>query len=348
MKIAIATVQVPFIKGGAELLVKMLKTELIRKGHETEIISIPFRWYPPRNLFKSILMGRMMDIHDMNGDKIDLVIAMKFPAYYVKHDNKVIWLMHQHRQAYDLWQTKFGDLHLTNSGWLAKKIIEKLDKKYISEARNVFTISKNSSKRLKGFNKIHATPLYHPPLNHEKLHCKKYGDFIFYASRIDAMKRQRVLVESAKYIKSNTKIYIAGSGSKYEIDHIKGIIKRNKLQKKVKLLGFIREEEKIKYYANCLGVYFGSYDEDYGYITLEAFFSKKPVIIHHDAGGPTEFVKDGKNGYVISTDPKEIAKKIDMLSCNKKLAKRLGHNGFQTLKDKKISWDHVIDKLLKK
>ena len=110
----------------------------------------------------------------------------------------------------------------------------------------------------------------------------------------------------------------------------------------------ISEEDKIKYYANCLAVYFGAYDEDYGYITLESFYSKKAIIVHPDAGGPLEFVKQNDNGYIIEPDPQEIACTIDNLYLNKKKAKTMGENGYQTLIDKNVNWDYVIEKLLMK
>lgn len=348
MKIAIAMVQVPFITGGAEIHAELLKKELKKRGHQAEIVTIPFKWYPPSTLLDCMITGRMVDLTEVNGEKIDLVIAMKFPAYYVKHSNKVIWLLHQHRQAYDLWGTKYGDLDkLGKGGELIRNIIIKNDNMYIGEAKAIFTNAQNTANRLKKYNNIDAIALYHPPQNHEKLHCKEFEDFIFYPSRIDEMKRQRILVEAAKYIKSDVKIYIAGGGSEKEIQYLESLIEKNNLHKKVRLLGFISEEEKIDYYARCLGVYFGAYDEDYGYITLEAFFSKKPIIVHYDAGGPLEFVKDNENGYVIEENPKIVAEKIDELFYDKGKAKKLGMNGYQLMQEKNINWDYVIKKLLK-
>ena len=118
------------------------------------------------------------------------------------------------------------------------------------------------------------------------------------------------------------------------------------MEKRVSLVGFISEEQKINYYANCLGVYFGAYDEDYGYITLESFFSRKPVIVHKDSGGPLEFVVDGENGFIIDTDPKILANKIDYLYENKIKAKIMGENGYISLREKNVNWDYVISNLL--
>lgn len=346
MKIAIATVQVPFITGGAEILVNMLKQELIKRGHRAEVVTIPFKWYPSDSLEKSMMMGRMIDLSEINGEKIDRVIAMKFPAFYLKHDHKVIWLMHQHRQAYDLWETPYGDLHNFDNGEKLRKLIHECDKKYLEESDHIYTIAQNTSNRLLKYCGIQSDVLYHPPLNYEKLHCEEYGDYIFYTSRIDQIKRQRLLVEAMQYVKTDVKAVIAGGGSEEEIAYLKELIKKHSLSNKVKLAGFISEEEKIKYYANCLGVYFGAYDEDYGYITLESFFAKKPIIVHKDSGGPLEFVTDEINGFVIDDDPRMIAEKMDQWYLDKKLAQKQGENGYQSLLDKNINWDYVIDALL--
>lgn len=346
MKIAIATVQVPFITGGAEILVNMLKQELIKRGHRAEVVTIPFKWYPSDSLEKSMMMGRMIDLSEINGEKIDRVIAMKFPAFYLKHDHKVIWLMHQHRQAYDLWETPYGDLHNFDKGEKLRNLIHECDKKYLEESEHIYTIAQNTSNRLLKYCGIQSDVLYHPPLNYEKLHCEEYGDYIFYASRIDQIKRQRLLVEAMQYVKTDVKAVIAGGGSEEEIAYLKELIKKHSLSNKVKLAGFISEEEKIKYYANCLGVYFGAYDEDYGYITLESFFAKKPIIVHKDSGGPLEFVTDEINGFVIDGDPRMIAEKMDQWYLDKKLAQKQGENGYQSLLDKNINWDYVIDALL--
>lgn len=347
MRIAISTVQVPFIRGGAEILVEMLRDELKKRGHQVDVVTIPFKWYPGESLVNCMMMGRMMDLTEVNGQKVDRVIAMKFPAYYVKHEKKVLWLMHQHRQAYDLWNTPYGDLQNFPDGKKIREFIMESDKKYLGESEAVFTIAQNTSNRLMNFCGISSTPLYHPPLNCEKLHCEEYGDYIFYPSRIDKIKRQRLLVEAAKYIKTDAKIVLAGSGSDLELEYINDLIKKHNLQEKVKLAGFISEEEKINYYANCLGVYFGAYDEDYGYITLEAFFSDKPVIVHTDAGGPLEFVEHEKNGYVLEVDAQKVAEKIDELYTNRKKAEQLGREGRRSLDEKHMDWDYVIEQLLR-
>ena len=347
MKVGIATVQVPFIRGGAESLVEMLKSELLKREYQTEIVTIPFKWYPWEQLINCMIMGRMIDITESDGEKIDKVIAMKFPSYYLKHENKVCWLMHQHRSAYDLWGAEYGDLHTLPNGEELRRIVLENDNRYLPEARNIFTIARTTSDRLMRYNHLKSEVLYHPPKDHEAFYCEEYGDYVFYPSRINPMKRQMLLISAAKYLKSDAKIVIAGTGASSEIEKMKSYIRENLLENKVKLLGYISDEEEIQLYSKCLAVYFGTYNEDYGYITLEGFCAQKPVIIHPDAGGPTEFVEDGVNGFVVEPDPVEIAGKIDALFENKKEAERLGKNGKKTITDRNMNWDHVIDRLLK-
>lgn len=346
MKVAIASVQVPFISGGAELLAEQLRRQLVKRGHHADVITLPFKWYPAQALLDCMEMGERLDLSEVNGEKIDRVIALKFPAYYLRHPDKVVWLLHQHRQAYDLWQTRFGDLHGFDGGEKVRRIIKANDTRSLGEARGLYAISRNTAARLHEHNGLNAEVLYHPPADHERLHCQTYEPFIFYPSRIDGMKRQELLVEAARHLRSATQILLAGTGSADALGRLRQQIARHDLGDRVKLLGFISTDEKIDYYARCLAVYFGAYDEDYGYVALEALWSGKPVLVHPDAGGPLEFIEDGHNGHVVAADPVALAERIDTLACRPDLARDMGHAGRASLKQHRIDWDHVVDTLL--
>jgi len=99
MRVAIATVQVPFITGGAEIHARMLQENLVKRGHEAEIVTIPFKWYPEKTLLDGLRMAALVDLTEVNGETIDQVIALKFPMYALRHPRKTVWLLHQHRQA---------------------------------------------------------------------------------------------------------------------------------------------------------------------------------------------------------------------------------------------------------
>jgi glycosyltransferase involved in cell wall biosynthesis len=277
---------------------------------------------------------------------VDLLIPLKFPAYYAVHPNKVVWLLHQHRQAYDLWGTPFGDIHGWDNAEFIRNTIVANDRKFLGEAKKIFANSRNVSDRLERYCGLASTPLYHPPPSYEQLHCTAYEPFVFYPSRIDNMKRQRELVEAARHMKSDMRIVIAGRGSESAEGELKELVRRHHLEARVSLAGYISEAAKIDYLARCMAVYFGAYDEDYGYVTLEAMFSQKPVITYADSGGPLEFVRDSYNGYVIEPDAQMLAARLDELCMNSAQARSLGANALETMREKKVSWDYVVGSLL--
>ncbi len=344
MRIGICAVQVPFTKGGAESHTLGLYAELKKRGYDVEYISIPFKWYPPREIIKHVLIWRMLDLTEANGRKIDLLICTRFPSYVVKHSNKIVWLIHQFRQVYELYNTQYSDLKTTKEGEMIREKIVEIDNKTFRECKKIYTNSKNVSVRLKKYNDIYGEPLYHPPKNAEKFYCGNFEDYIVYPSRIDLMKRQHLLIESMKYVKTDVKVMIVGDGPKEE--GYRSLAKKFKVDGSVQFHNYVPDEELINLYANSLGVFYAPYDEDYGYVTVEAFLSKKPVITTHDAGGPLEFVDNNVNGYIVDPDPKDIAKKLDFLFENRDIAKSFGTNGYEKIKGMNMTWDHVIKKLV--
>ncbi len=344
MRILICTPQVPFVRGGAELQVSNLKAAFIDQGHEAETVSVPFQWHSPAQIVRSMLVWRMVDLKSANGQPVDMVVALKFPAYLVRHPNKVIWLTHQHRQAYDLFGTEYGDFGDDDETGKVKDIIAEADARLIPEARRVYTISKTVAQRLRQFNGIPAQHLYHPVPNAASLRCTSYGDYVFYPSRLDRLKRQELLVEAMAHVKSAARCVLGGAGP--DERRLRDLIVRRGLEGRVKLTGFLSDEDLIEWYSNARMVYFGPFAEDYGYVTLEALYSSKPVLTLDDSGAPLEFVQDGVNGFILPPDPETIARKIDLLFERKELAESLGRRGFEMLGSLRLGWDKVVRKLL--
>src|SRR5687767_13660579 len=129
MRVLIATVQVPFIRGGAEILAEGLRDALRSEGHQAEIASVPFKWYPPERILDHMLSCRLLDLTESTGTKVDRVIGLKFPAYLIPHPRKALWLLHQHRTAYDLWDHPFGDLIHFPNGAQIRDAIQASDKR---------------------------------------------------------------------------------------------------------------------------------------------------------------------------------------------------------------------------
>lgn len=343
-KVAVLHAQVPFERGGAERMVESLTTQLKKRGFAAEIVSIPFRWYPNHVLLDSYTMWRMTDLSESNGQKIDLVIATKVPTYLAQHPNKVTWLMHQHRMAYDLRDHVLaGGFNTIPDGHEMMKKIVKMDNLAIKESKAVYSISKTVTARLKRYNGIDSDPLYHPPALAGRYQSGSFGNYILSVGRLDANKRIDLLIRSLQYCDRNIQVYIAGRGP--EADKLKKLAEDIGVADRVKLLGFVADEDVIDLYANALGVCFPPVDEDYGYITLEAFLSHKPILTCHDSGGVLEFAKHGENAFVVDYDAEKMGACFDKLYQNKAMARDMGEAGYNAVKD--ISWDHVIDELTK-
>jgi glycosyltransferase involved in cell wall biosynthesis len=348
MKIMIVNNCVPFVYGGAEFLADSLRDKLIEYGHQAILIKIPFTWDPPQKILENILLNRLIRVNQNVADiDADRVIALKFPVYYIEHPNKVLWLLHQFRQVYDLWGTQYG-LPQTPENIRIKEAIIQADNLYLRKAKRICTNSSVVSGRLKRFNDIDSEVLYPPLMDAERYHTKDYGDYIFYPSRIVSGKRQQDAIESMKHVKSGVKLVIAGHSERRDwLDHLESLVRDNGLSDRVKIIGrWISQEEKIELFANALGAVYIPVDEDsYGYVSLEAYHSKKPVITCTDSGGTLEVVEDGKTGYVVPPEPRALAEAMDKLYYDKASAQKMGDNGLEKVRSMHISWDHVIQRL---
>ncbi len=345
MKVAIATVQVPFTTGGAEIHAQSLKQALVTRGVEADIVSIPFKWYPPSCLLDAMLMARLMDLTEVNGTRIDRVVTLKFPAYYVEHPNKVAWILHQHRQAYDLFETPFGDLHHSREGRAVATEIRRWDERLLPAHRALFANSRNVKDRLARYNGLESEVLYHPPANAERFQCRDFEDFILAPGRLDGMKRQHLVIEAMAALPDRVKLVLIGSSDGEYGRQAQAMAERIGAGRVV-LRGLVSEEEKIDLYSRCLAVYNGVYDEDYGYITLESFLAGKPVVTHPDSGGPLEFVRNGENGFVVPAVSADIAECLARLAETPGLARDIGAAGRTTIDALGIGWDTVVGKLL--
>lgn len=348
MKIAITTVQIPFMQGGAELHAKGLKQAFIQAGHQAEIITMPFSDRRNKDISNHIAAARLMDLESSWGGKVDLCIGLRFPAYYMPHSNKVLWILHQHRGAYDLYGKEGFGMLATPENDKIRSAIMRADNAYIPEAKRIFTNSSNVSNRLMKYNHIPSKPLYHPCPGMGNFYEGEFDDYILMPSRVNVTKRQALALEALQYCKEKVKIYFVGRGDVEEVTQaFKQKIIDFRVQDKVKYFEYVPEEEKLALYANASGVLFIPIDEDYGYITLEGMSAGKPIITATDSGGPLEFVEDGQNGFVVEPTPQKIAEALDELWRNRALARQMGRNGKNKIQEMGISWENVVKELTK-
>jgi glycosyltransferase involved in cell wall biosynthesis len=340
MRIIISAIQVPFITGGADFHIRNLFLNLKREGHEVEVLSAPFKFFPEFEVEKMIDFWLNQDFESFSGYGVDKLIALQFPAYYAKHRNKAVWIMHQHRAVYDAYDEKNASIALKR---LREKII-KHDTEKLSQVKKIFCNSQNVANRLKRFNGLESIPLYHPPHGEDQFYYEEPYNYIFYPSRLESLKRQDLLIQAMQYTKTSVKAIISGMGG--QLSRYQEVIETLGLEDKVRMIGYITEDEKFALYARCLAVFFGPHDEDYGYVTLEAMLSQKPVITCTDSGGPLEFIIDGENGFIIDPEPQGIAEKIDWLYHHRQRVREMGRMGLELYRKKEIIWAKVVSSLL--
>ncbi len=314
-----------------------------RRGHEVDLVTVPFAWHSRLQLLKSAYAWRLLDLHSTTGERPDLVIATRFPSYLIKHPNKVVWLIHQFRQAYDLLGTPYSDFGDGAEDQAALAMIRRMDNKALSEARALFTNAGNTAARLRRFNDLEATPLHVPPPLDDGYRTGPFGDYIFSAGRLDSLKRFDLLVDAMRHVGAGVRCKIAGTGP--ESENLAERIAEAGLGDRVELLGWVeRRVDSSSSTPESLAVFYAPFDEDYGYVTVEAFKSGKPVLAATDSGGVLEFVEDGQTGFVCAPDaPRDFAARIDELAADRELAGRLGAAGAERVAN--ITWDRAIDAL---
>jgi glycosyltransferase involved in cell wall biosynthesis len=334
--------QTPFVHGGAEILSRELLGALRGHGYEAELVSIPFRDAPRDELMAHAAAWRLIDLTRALDRPIDAVVATKFPTYFVRHPAKVAWLVHQHRAAYELCGTPFSDFeHTERDVGLRKRLIE-LDTQMLGECRGLFSIARTVSARVQKYNQLTATPLYHPPRLAGSIRTGAYGDYFLAVSRLEKVKRLDLAIDAIARARGNTRLVVAGDGS--ERAALAARIESLGLGDRVRLAGRVEDAELIELLAGARALLFTPFEEDYGYVTLEAFLARKPVITTTDAGGPLEFVDDGVNGLVAAPSPDAVAEAIARLAADAATAGRLGEAGHA--RARLITWDGVVERLM--
>lgn len=345
MKILVINNAAPFIRGGAEELADNLASQLnARPGIEAEVLRIPFRAAPREALLEQIWSHRNLCLYN-----VDRVIALKFPAYLIPHAHKTIWLLHQFRQVYDLYEAGQSHIGCDDPGVEIVRLVREADSQCLRECRKIFTNSPVTRSRLKRFNNFDASVLY-PPLNDpERFRGGEYGQYVFAAGRVGPGKRQHLLVEAMRFVRSDLRLVIAGplDTEDYGIQ-LRQIVRRHNLENKVELrFGFRGRHEIAELVNNALVCAYFPLDEDsLGFVTMEAFTAAKPIITAFDAGGLLEIVEDKHTGLVVAPEAEQIADALDWFGEEHSRAAILGRAARSCLYAKQITWGYALETLL--
>jgi glycosyltransferase involved in cell wall biosynthesis len=340
--ILVCETQVPFVRGGAELLVRQLVAQFRARGFDADRVSVPFKWYPKDEILAHAAAWRLLDLTESNSRAVDLVVGTKFPSYFARHPRKVSWLVHQHRAAYELAGTIYSDFgHDERDVGLKEKLLA-LDEQMLGECVGRYTISRTVSDRLRQFNGLDSVPLYHPPLLAPRLVPGPSAGYVLSVARLEGNKRVDLVVKAMAHVPESISLVLVGEGSHRQL--IERAAEDAGVASRVRFAGAVHDDALVTLYREALALAYVPFDEDYGLATLEAFLAAKPVVTAGDSGGTLEFVQHEVNGLVSAPEPGEIGSALARLAAQPALAARLGDAGRSLALG--ITWDTVVDRLV--
>lgn len=342
-RVAVVTSSPPIAEGGHLVIARALVRALAAAGHDAHVVITPQN--PFGRQASAYLATWLTDVRSSEGRPIDAVISLRFPSYAVRHPRHVCWLNHTMREYYDLWDRWSGSL--TPRG----RIKERVRKAFIHAAdrylltrnvRRLFVQSKTIQQRLAIWPSLRSTVLY-PPAPPRAYRCDGYGDYIFMVSRLTPLKRADLLLRAlATPEAAGVRSVIAGDGE--ERAALEQLARTLGVDGRVTILPRLSEDELVDHLARCRAVCFPPYQEDYGFVTVEAFASRKAVVTCTDAGGPAELVTDGVTGLIADPSPAALGAALRRVMNDRALAERMGAAAYDA--GARLTWSATVDQLL--
>jgi glycosyltransferase involved in cell wall biosynthesis len=166
---------------------------------------------------------------------------------------------------------------------------------------------------------------------------------LFFASRLTPLKRiDLVLRALATPPARGVRCVIGGDGE--DRSRLMQLTRELGLEGRVVFAGQLGEEGLLEHLARCRAVVFPPADEDYGFVTVEAFASSKAVVTCSDSGGPLEFIRQGENGLVVEPTPEALGLAFAKVADDPGLAERMGAQARHAVA--RMNWPDAVKKLV--
>jgi glycosyltransferase involved in cell wall biosynthesis len=342
VKIGLISSAVPLVLGGARFIVEWTQQKLREHGHQVEVVYIPAT-DDPETLLSQINAFRLMHLEDY----FDRVITFRPPAHVVRHPQKVVWFIHHVRVFYDLWDSEYRPFPDNAPFRALRDSLRACDTTALVEAHKVFSNSRVVADRLARYNDIQAKVLYPPVLHPELFRSEQWGDEIVSVCRMEHHKRQHLLIEAMRHVKTPVKLRLCGASLAPEyLQSLKAAAQDIGEDRVIIEDRWISEQDKADRLAGCLASTYVPLDEDsYGYPTIEAAHAKRCTVTVTDSGGVPEFVTDDETGLVVSPEPRAVAAAFDGLFADRAKARRLGEAAHEQIARLGIDWNTVVEAL---
>jgi glycosyltransferase involved in cell wall biosynthesis len=326
--LAVVTSSPAGVEGGHLVVARSLVNAAREQGHDAHLVLTPDYGF-----------GRTLETYRANwstdvsrlivprGRTVDQVISLRYPSYAVSHSAHVCWLNHTMREYYDQWPRFAASISWRNRmKERTRKVLIRAADWWLLHYRvnEVVAQSRTIQRRLRDDLSVRADVLWPPPPP-RAYRCDEYGDYILAISRLTPMKRLDLLIRAlAEPAAKHIRVVIAGDGeSRADLEALAtslGVAGR------VALVGHLDDAALAAHLGRCRAVCFPPLSEDYGFVTVEAFASRKAVVTCADSGGPAELVRDGDNGLVCEPTPASLAVGLARIMEDRVLAERLGRS----------------------
>ena len=341
-RIAVVTSSPPMVEGGHMTIARALVQALREANHDAEVVTTPQNRFGRQA--SAYLATWLTDLGMSGGERIDRVISLRYPSYAVRHPHHVCWLNHTMREYYDLWDRFSSGLSAKGrfKEAIRRRAIHAADRYLLT--RNVgrlFVQSRTVQERLAMWPDLRSTVLYPPPPQ-RAYRCDGYGDFIFFVSRLTALKRTDLLLRAlATPTAAGVRVIIAGDGE--ERDALAVQARDLGVAARVTFVGSLTDADLIDHLARCRAVCFPPLGEDFGFVTVEGFAAAKCIITCRDSGGPAELVESGVNGLTVDPTPEALGAAMARVMDDPAAAERMGAEARRTVS--RFTWPDVVSKL---
>lgn len=313
-------------------------------GYDADLILTPQNRFGRQGA--AYLANWLTDVGESEGRRIDQVISLRFPAYMVRHPRHVCWLSHTMREYYDLWADFAARISWKNriKERVRRALIHRADRRFLGPEHlaRFFVISETVRRRIRDHIGVDSQALYPPPPDRE-YRCDGYGDYIFTASRLTPLKRIDLLVRAlAEQPGRSLRAVVAGEGD--DLGRLAALARDLGVDARIRFVGRLDEAGLLEHYARCRAVCFTPRAEDYGFITAEAFASRKPVVACVDSGGPAELIDAGRSGFLCAPEPLAVAQALGQLMDDSARAERFGAAGAERVAA--LTWPATIARLV--
>lgn len=170
---------------------------------------------------------------------------------------------------------------------------------------------------------------------------KKYGKYLLlYAGPFLKRKRIPILLRAMSYVVKrlpDAHLVLIGDGPL--LNYCKNLSKSLGIQQNVSFLGFIKNEELLKYFASSTIFIFPSEIEGFGQVLLESMASGTPVICANKLP-MSKIIENGGITFKLN-NPIDLSKKIIELIKNPNKLKELRKNCLNIAK--KYDWSHIAE-----